>query len=85
VSDGGAHTQGIENAAGDDAYFVTGRNSTDFSLADDQVIFDPDLVTCQLEPPTPALPVPSMSTLGATLMMFVLLLAGTIVIRRSSA
>ncbi|RFF31758.1 hypothetical protein DZC52_03675 [Wenzhouxiangella sediminis] len=85
VSDGGSHTQGIENAAGDDAYFVAGRNSTDFSLTDDQVIFDPDLVTCQAETPEPALPVPTLGTLSALLMTLVLLIIGTIVLRRSAA
>jgi len=40
-SDGGAHTQGVENAAGTQAFFVAGRNSVDFSLTNDLVRFSP--------------------------------------------
>ena len=40
-SDGGAHTQGIENAAGTQAFVLAGRNSTNFSLSNDLVRFSP--------------------------------------------
>jgi gliding motility-associated-like protein len=40
-SDGGQHTQGIENAAGDTAFFVTGRNGANWNVADDYVSFIP--------------------------------------------
>ncbi len=38
-SDGGAHTQGLENAAGTQAFFIPGRNSTNFSLSNDLTVF----------------------------------------------
>lgn len=41
VSDGGQVTQGLENAAGTEAYVVGGRNSTNFSVSDDVVSFIP--------------------------------------------
>ena len=41
VSDGGAITQGIENAAGTQAFFAPGRNSTNFSVYNDAVAFLP--------------------------------------------
>lgn len=37
------HTQGIENAAGTDAYFVPGRVAVNFELVDDAVRFTPPL------------------------------------------
>ncbi len=40
-SDGGSHTQGIENPAGNAAYFFPGRNCTSFSLYNDAVLFKP--------------------------------------------
>lgn len=40
-SDGGTHTQGIENVAGDTAYFVTGRNGANWNVTDDYVSFIP--------------------------------------------
>jgi len=40
-SNGDPHTQGIENTAGDTAYFVTGRNAANWSATDDYVSFIP--------------------------------------------
>ena len=40
-SDGGTHTQGIENATGDTAFFVTGRNGANWTATDDYVAFIP--------------------------------------------
>ena len=40
-SDGGIHTQGIENTAGDTAFFVTGRNGANWNAVDDYVAFIP--------------------------------------------
>lgn len=40
-SDGGTHTQGIENATGDTAHFVTGRNGANWSATNDYVAFIP--------------------------------------------
>lgn len=37
------HTQGIENAAGDDAYFIQGRVAASFELVNDAVRFTPPL------------------------------------------
>ncbi|MGI8617844.1 MAG: hypothetical protein ACR2L6_01985 [Gemmatimonadaceae bacterium] len=39
--DGHQHTQGIENSAGTDAYFVSGRVAANFDLANDAVRFTP--------------------------------------------
>ncbi|AKS42876.1 hypothetical protein [Wenzhouxiangella marina] len=82
VDDGGAFTQGIENAAGDEAYFVAGRNSQTFSLANDLVVFDPGLVTCA--PAFRPEAVPSMNAFGVMLMMLSLMMIGGFAIRRSS-
>jgi len=43
-SDGGNHTQGIENAAGTVAFTVPGRNSANWSATNDFVAFIPDNV-----------------------------------------
>lgn len=40
-SDGGNHTQGIQNSSGDTAFFVTGRNSANWSATNDYVSFIP--------------------------------------------
>ncbi len=41
-SDGGNHTQGLENATGSDAIATPGRNSTDWSATNDFVSFTPN-------------------------------------------
>ncbi len=41
--DGHLHTQGVENAAGTDAYFVAGRVNANFELVNDAVRFTPPL------------------------------------------
>jgi hypothetical protein len=38
-SDGGVHTQGVEDSSGTVAAFIAGRNAADFSLTDDAVLF----------------------------------------------
>lgn len=45
-SDGGTHTQGIENSTGTAGQFVSGRNAANFSLVNDIVIFDPIYTAC---------------------------------------
>ncbi|MEX2597229.1 MAG: hypothetical protein WEC59_09915, partial [Salibacteraceae bacterium] len=43
ASDGGSHTQGLENSGGTNAFFVTGRNAANWSATNDYVAFIPEI------------------------------------------
>ena len=82
VSDGGSFTQGIENSAGTEAFFVAGRNSANFSTSNDLVVFDPSLVSCAPVVSAVAETLPMNNIYGLTLLMLSFLVMGGFLLHR---